>query len=80
MRPEDLVPWLRAMPFQPFRIHLNSGRSYDIRHPEMLRVGRTKTYVFGFGEAPDVHEQVEMVSNLLLERVVPLETRMRAET
>jgi hypothetical protein len=39
MTSADLLTWVRPAPFQPFRIRLNSGREYEIRHPEMLRVG-----------------------------------------
>lgn len=28
----------RALPFQPFRIHLADGRELDVPHPEMLAV------------------------------------------
>ena len=34
MRPEDILFWLKAVPFKPFRTCLNSGRTYEIRHPE----------------------------------------------
>jgi len=27
----------KAQPFRPFRIRMNSGRTFDIRHPEMVR-------------------------------------------
>lgn len=26
---------LRAQPFQPFRLVISSGQTYDVRHPEM---------------------------------------------
>ena len=74
MRPDDLLTWVRATPFRPFRIILNSGRSYDIRHPEMVRVGRSYINIFSFaGEPADPHEKMEMVSLLLVERIEPLE-------
>jgi hypothetical protein len=74
MRPDDLLTWVRSTPFRPFRITLNSGRSYDIRHPEMVRVGRTFINSFSFAGAPvDPHEKMEMVSLLLVERIEPLE-------
>ncbi len=74
MRPDHLLTWLRAAPFRPFRIHLNSGRAYDIRHPEMLRVGRTTMNVYTFtGEPADPFERLEMVSMLLIERIEPME-------
>jgi hypothetical protein len=79
MRSEDVLAWLRAVPFQPFRIHLNSGRTYDIRHPEMLRVGRSSMHVYSFeGEPSDPYERVEMVSLLLIERIESLESAVRS--
>lgn len=76
MRPEDLLHWLKASPFQPFRIVLNSGRTYDIRHPEMLRVSRTSMIVFSFaGEPTDPYERSEMVGLLLIERIEPIEAK-----
>ena len=73
MRADDLLIWLRAVPFQPFRLCLNSGRTYDIRHPEMLRVGRSSVNVYSFrGEPADPYETMEMVSLLLIEGVEPI--------
>ncbi len=37
---------LRKRPFQMFRIHVTDGTVYEIRHPEMMVVGRTKALVF----------------------------------
>ncbi len=45
MRPEDLLELLRARPFQPFRIRLSDGASYEIRHPDMAIVQRSKVTV-----------------------------------
>jgi hypothetical protein len=78
MAPNDVLVWLRAAPFRPFRIHLNSGQTYEIRHPEMLRVGRSSVNVYSFaGEPSDPYERMEMVSLLLIERIEPLETAVR---
>lgn len=74
MRPDDLFTWLKAAPFQPFRIHLNGGRICEIRHPEMMKVGRTTAHVFHYAGAPhDPYERVEMVSLLLMERIEAME-------
>jgi hypothetical protein len=79
MRPDDLLAWLRAAPFQPFRIHLNSGRSYEIRHPEMLRVGRSSVNIYSFaGDPSDPYERMEMVSLLLIERIEAVEEAVRS--
>jgi hypothetical protein len=79
MRPDDVLTWIRAVPFQPFRIHLNSGRSYEIRHPEMLRVGRSSVNIYSFaGEPSDPYERMEMVSLVLMERIEAIETPVPA--
>ncbi len=74
MRASDLLTWTRATPFVPFRIRLNSGRSFEIRHPEMLRVGLTSMHVYTFaGEPSDPYERVEMVSLVMVESIEPIE-------
>jgi hypothetical protein len=74
VRPDDLLTWLRATPFVPFCIRLNSGTTFEIRHPEMLRVGRSSVNVYSFtGELTDPYERMEMVSLLLIEAIEPLE-------
>lgn len=45
MRPEDLHEYLRRKPFCPFRITLTDGRTFDIRHPELIMVGRTSAEI-----------------------------------
>jgi hypothetical protein len=32
-------------PFEPFVIHLSSGESHEIRHPECLAIGKTRMCV-----------------------------------
>lgn len=74
MRAEAQLTWVRATPFMPFRIRLNSGRAFEIRHPEMLRVGRTSANVYSFaGQPADPYEKMEMISLLLIASVEPLE-------
>ena len=41
MRPEDLLNDLRKQPFQPLRLTLTDGRTYDVHHPELALVGRS---------------------------------------
>ena len=74
MRGEDLLYWIRTAPFRPFRIHLVTGRAYDIRHPEMLKVDKTHAIVFSYrGESVEQIEQIEMIGVMLIERSEPLE-------
>jgi hypothetical protein len=79
MRPTDLLAWLRQVPFVSFRLCLNSGRTYEIRHPEMLRVGRSSVNFSSFVGAPeDPYERMEMISLVLIERIEPIETAIPA--
>ncbi|MGO9468566.1 MAG: hypothetical protein ACLQVF_30925 [Isosphaeraceae bacterium] len=79
MRPDDLLTWVRERPFRPFRICLNSGRTCDIRHPEMLKVGRSTVNIYSYtGEPEDPYERMEMVGLLLIERIEPIEAPARA--
>ncbi len=67
------------VPFVPFRLCLNSGRTYEIRHPEMLRVGRSSVNIYSFVGAPeDPYERMEMISLVLIERIEPIETAIPA--
>ena len=38
MRLEDVREFLRRRPFQPFRLTLTDGRTYDVMHPELAIV------------------------------------------
>jgi hypothetical protein len=49
---------------------MTSGRTFDIRHPEMVRVGRSSLLVFSFvSEEPNVYDRYDTVSLLLIERL-----------
>ena len=79
MRPADLLQMVRATPFEPFRIRLNSGRTFEIRHPEMVKVGKSSAYLFTYSvEEDDVIERADIVSLLLMEAFEPIEPKRSA--
>jgi hypothetical protein len=39
LRPEDVLKQLQKRPFEPFRIHLTDGKTYDVKHPELVITG-----------------------------------------
>jgi hypothetical protein len=45
MRPEDILRFLRARPFEPFRIHMSDGTTFEIAHPELAIVERSTVLV-----------------------------------
>lgn len=39
MNQPELHAAARRQPFEPFRLHLTTGETYDIRHPDLIMVG-----------------------------------------
>jgi len=75
MTPEVILNWVKANPFRPFRIRMNSGKTYDIRHPEMVRVGKRDLLIFTLvSDSSDVYDRWENIGLLLIESVAHLET------
>ena len=75
MRSEDIWAFRRRKPFQPFRLILTDGRTYEVHHPELVMVGRTMLAV-GFpspGDPEPICERFTTVSLLDIMRVEPLE-------
>jgi len=69
MAPESLLGYVRASPFKPFRIVLNSGRNYDVHHPEFIDVGFDDAVYF-YKKSPDSpHERWETFSLSLVEHI-----------
>ena len=74
MTPQEVLNYLQVQPFRPFRIRMNSGRTFDIRHPEMVRVGKRDLLIFTFvSDSPHVYDRWENVALLLIESLAPLE-------
>lgn len=66
----ELLEYLNAQPFRPFQIRMTSGRTFDIRHPEMVKVGRSSLIVFTFvSDEPDIYDRWNTVSLMLIESV-----------
>jgi hypothetical protein len=41
VRPEEFLQLLRRQPFVPLRLHLSTGRTFEVRHPELAVLERT---------------------------------------
>jgi len=52
MTDEDLKTVVRRQPFEPFRLTLTTGATFDIRHPELIMVGR-RAAVIGLTDDPN---------------------------
>jgi len=69
MLPSTLQGYVRAQPFRPFRVVMNSGDSYDVRHPEMIRLGRDFFNYYSVASTDQFPETWETVSLLLVDKV-----------
>jgi hypothetical protein len=71
--PEALQSYTRAEPFRPFIITMMTGRTYEIRHPEMIRVMRDYFVFFHTSPADEDYNRFETVSLLQVDRINAIE-------
>ncbi|HVJ69524.1 MAG TPA: hypothetical protein VM510_16220 [Caulifigura sp.] len=74
LNPLALETYVKAEPFRPFRVHLASGRTVDVRHPELIKV--LKSYFLVFKPSADTSElsdEWESVSLMLSESISHLD-------
>ena len=67
--------YLTAEPFRPFRIKMTSGQEYDIRHPEMIMIGKASTRVY-MATDPEANPRWHDLSMLLIESLEPLDVQV----
>lgn len=73
MNPQELRDTLRQQPFEPFRLVTTDGGGYDIRHPDLLWVGRSTAMVGLTGEAGQTfYERAVKIALLHIVRLEPL--------
>src|SRR5438046_1853050 len=74
MSPEELRDTLRQQPFEPFRLVLTDGEGYDVRHPDLLWIGKRTAYVGLTGQPGQTFfERAVKVDLLHVIRTVPLD-------
>jgi len=66
---------LAKRPFQPFRLIISSGESYEVRHPEMAWLTKSDMFV-GIGPTDDkVPSEFRICSLLHVTTIEPLPAR-----
>ena len=67
---EEIFEYVDAEPFRPFRIQMVSGRKFDIRHPENIRVGENAVVVFEYqSENERIFERFKMLGLSAIESI-----------
>lgn len=59
MQPAEMQALLRKRPFDPFRLHLDDGRVFEIRYPELNLVTELR-FVVGI---PDVNDPASGIAD-----------------
>ncbi len=74
MPPEDLWERLRKQPFEPFEIHLTDGTTYEVRHPQLVMVGRRSAVVgvSDLEEQPPFYDRATTVALVHIVRLEPI--------
>lgn len=72
-----MVEYVAAEPFRPFRIKMASGQQFDIRHPEMIMVGRSSARIYKNNENdPDGSPYWQEISLMLTESLEPIDIKI----
>jgi hypothetical protein len=75
MTPQAVASYVKAEPFRPFRLHLASGRTFDVRHPELIKILKSSVLVFRVnGENAELPDEWESVSLMLTESISHLDS------
>lgn len=77
---EEVFEYVDREPFLPFRIEMASGRTYDVHHPENIRVGEHSVVVFDYLPRDErVFGKFKMLGLSLLESIEHLDTPVSQE-
>lgn len=75
LTPRIIIDHVFAEPFRPLRIHTASGRTFEIRHPEFVKMGKSTLTVYAApDDDPDAPERWEEISLRLIESIAPLDS------
>jgi hypothetical protein len=72
MNPDDLIALMRLQPFQPLTVHLNNGKTFEVRHPDQAMVVGEMLFVAHDGD------QLERVGSLNIARITTTERAQSA--
>lgn len=80
MRADEMRALLDRRPFEPIRLHISSGQTVDIKHPEMALVTRSLV-VAGVTESDERVADYAVHYNLLhIVKIEPLDGTKRRPT
>jgi len=73
MRPDEVRAHLKAEPFQPIRVHISDGASYDVPHPEFMIVTRATVAVAVDLADDGLAERLVYIDPIHITRITPID-------
>ena len=78
-QPAEQYAMLKRWPFEPFRICMSDGSTYEIRHPELVFVTRSDVLVgIGCQNGGLPHESA-FLDPIHVTRIIPIRDRKRGQ-
>ena len=73
MAPNEILQALRTTPFEPIRICMTDGKTFDLYHPEMCMVGH-RSVTIGISAQPtdELYDRTIKLDTLHIIRLEPL--------
>jgi hypothetical protein len=66
MNPDDLKQAIKAQqPFEPVRLHLSNGATFDITHPDAILISQRTSAIL-------VAESIHLIANVHINQIAPL--------
>jgi len=72
MAPIDLITVLRARTFGPFRLFMNDGGTFDVKHPELCLVGANSAFVGLNPTEEGMYTRFAILDLVAVSRIEPL--------
>lgn len=75
MRTNDPLDFVKRQPFEPFRVTLTDGRTFDVHHPELTMVGKSAVAIGipASDEQGPVYDRLVTVSLLHVMQIEPIQ-------
>ncbi|MEM1060721.1 MAG: hypothetical protein AAGJ97_00185 [Planctomycetota bacterium] len=80
MNPEEILAHVDREPFVPFRLRMSSGRRFDIKHPENIKVGEDSVHVYVYSQKDKrLYERVVILGLSLMESIEPVDATLTGD-
>lgn len=75
MRPEEISVHLRTLPFDPIRVFVSDGSSYDVLHPDLMLVSHRQVAIGVKRGKGDLPQRLAYVNPVPMTRIKPINGR-----